>query len=191
MFKKLFAAVALVIVSLAPFSVSNSVKAQTVPPVSTIYSSISVTLDNISRQELYAFMTDMTNEPLWYPGILETTLIKEGRNGGPVGRQYRQVAYVTPELTTTTNIEVLRAIPNLFYQIKGDGDLADYDAIYTFTPANRGKGSVYTLTSKYLAPGFTKETFTQYITYALGQLVTYFSDRSTGSVHANFVYVIE
>ncbi len=189
--RKLISSFILFAVVVAPLSLSYAAKteAQELPGLDNIYSSISIRLDNIPRAELYAFMTDLTNEPDWYPGILSTTLLQEGNNGGLVGRKYEQVAFVTENLTTTTEIEVKAAIPNFYYRIKGTGDFASYDAIYTFYSVNGGQGTVYTLTSKYVAPGFTEETFGQYISFALGNLINYYSDRSTGSVDLHFVYI--
>jgi hypothetical protein len=162
--------------------------AETLPPRLKIYSSVSVRVDSVPKNQLYSFVTNINNDALWYPGIISTAVIHTGPNGSLVGTQYSQVAAVNESLTTTTIIDVLSAKKNTYYLIKGDGDFADYTALYTFTAASNG-GGVFTLNSVYDAPGLTQETFEQYITYALSGLLRYYN--STGDVHVNFIYVQE
>jgi hypothetical protein len=159
--------------------------AQEAPQVSTFVSSVSVRVDNVKYQDLYDFVTDIRNDQLWYPGILNTTVLQTGKNGKKVGTRYHQIATVDGVLTTNTYIDVLAAKKNKYYLIHGDGDIADYDALYTFEKAGNG-GGVFTLTSRYTVPGLTEEQFAGYIQYALGGLLRYYN--SPGAVTINYLY---
>lgn len=171
------------ILLLVPLGFSVSVEAQTLPPANTIYSSISVYLDDVDQATVYNFVTDLLNDELWFPGIVSTELISQGANP-PVGNEYFQVANFGG-LITETDIEVLSAYSPYTFFIRGISPITDFWAFYTVTP-QYGGGAVYTLTSIYTAPGLTEENFPALITGALSGLLTYFE--SDGHVEVNFVF---
>jgi hypothetical protein len=179
--RRLFSLAVLVVTLITPLSIAGGVSAQAVP-VDTINVSVSVRVDGVSKNTLYGFLTNLENDALWYPGIISSEKVKSGPRGRLVGSRYHQVAYVTPTLTTNTDIDVLGAVSNNLFLIKGDGDLADYTALYTFSKAANGSG-VWTLTAQYKAPGFTEEIFRQYITFAMNSLIAYYNTTGEVTVH--------
>jgi len=184
--KKILAIVSILFaLSVGTANLSLKVQAQSIP-INTFYSSISVQVDNTSKNELYSFLTNISNDQLWYPGISSTILVKKGASN-LVGNEYIQSANVNGLITNTT-IDVLAAKKNHYFLIQGKGDVASYTALYTFSNINNSKnnhGGIYTLSSVYQVPGLTKDQFTQYISYALSGLLTYY--KSTGKVTVNFV----
>ena len=172
-------------VPVATFGSISACQHQTPPPQPvTINSSISVRVNGVNRPTLYSFLTDIRNDNLWYPGIISTELVQEGGKHG-IGRIYEQSAVAGP-ITTHTTIEVIDAKTNNYFQIQGDGDIADFTALYTFK-ALPGGATEWTMTSTYIAPGFTEETFTQYIVFALSGLIDYYGNG--GEVIVNYVNV--
>lgn len=172
-----------------PLAFMPSAQAQQLPETATVYSSVSVRVDDVSKSELFDFVTDLENDKLWFPGILSSDLVETGPNGGPVGNIYNQVAIIDAQGTTAVNdIKVLAEREDRYFIINSDGNIADYYAIYTFRSSANG-GGVWTLWSKYEAPGLTEETFTQFIEGAFYSLLEYYG--STGKVRTNFLLVVD
>ncbi len=167
-----------------PLAITSQVQAQTLPPAATIYSSVSVYVDDVNFVTLHDFITDLDNDILWFPGIVSTELIVDGNKPGAIGNQYYQIADFGG-ITTYTTIDVISEVRPFTFLIEGSSAISEYTAFYVVTPQHNG-GAVFTLNSVYTAPGLTEETFSGLISYALGGLLTHYN--SAGHVEANFVY---
>lgn len=78
-----------------------------------------VDVQDISRSELYDYVVNLENDPLWYPGTLSSEQICGGHGASS---QYREVVALTGtplEITAT----VMRVIPNHSVWFKSDNVL--------------------------------------------------------------------
>lgn len=163
------------------------VSAQSLPPSVTAYSSITVKVDGVNFRTLYDFTTDLLNDELWYPGVVATTQISGPTNPpSKVGAKYLQTS-IFGGIELFTDIEVKGSIPNFYHYAVGIGQLARYDAYYTFNPNSNG-GS-FTLTTKFVSPGITEENLTESLTTAMQNILNYFN--TTGTIRMNFLYIVE
>jgi len=164
-----------------------SVKADTLPPVVTAYSSISVKVDGVSFEKLYNFTTDLHNDSLWFPNVASTLQTQDANKpGSKVGIEYIQVSSFNG-IELDTNVKVVGDKHPLLFMIEGNGPVANYTALYTFTPSREGNAGVFTLTTKFASPGITKEILTFLLTQAMQNIISHFN--TTGEVTLHYMVI--
>jgi hypothetical protein len=125
----------------------------------------SVVLDDIGPGATFNFITDLENDPLWYPGTLSSELISG--NGGP-GSTYQEVVAFGPEPITIT-ATVLAVRPNHRFLFTSDSFLANVTQ-YEVQRRPHHKTKVTISSFVQLPPGFTKEALEEYLTLVLNTL---------------------
>lgn len=177
--------VALAVTIFSPTSLVST-KAQ-LPPTVTAYSSITVNVNGMSSKTLYDFTTDLQNDELWFPNVEETILVQ-----GPTspfskkGTKYIQRSFFAG-IQLDTDVTVTRDLKNLYYELKGIGPIASYNAYYTFLPSQNG--GKFTLTTKFVSPGITEESLSQLLTLAMQNILNYYN--TTGTIKMNFLYIVK
>lgn len=163
------------------------VKAQALPPAATAYSSISVKVNGVSASSLYNFTTDLTNDHLWFPNVEETVVVQGPTSpNSKKGTTYIQRSYFNGIQLDSTAV-VTGDIKNIYYELKGNGPVASYDAYYTFVPTYNG--GIFTLTTKFVSPGITEENLTYLLNTAMQNILDHYN--TTGQIHMNFMYVVQ
>lgn len=182
-----------VIATVAVFSALLSplvsvVEAQALPPAVTAYSSISVKVNGVSSFELYNFTTDLTNDHLWFPNVEETVLVQGPTSSySKKGTQYIQRSYFNG-IQLDSTAKVTGDLTGFYYELKGVGPIASYDAYYTFFPGFNGNGT-FTLTTKFVSPGITEENLTYLLNTAMQNILDHYN--TTGNINMNFMYVAQ
>lgn len=181
------AVASVMLLSLAFGFLANKVSAQALPPAVTAYSSITVKVNGVSFRTLYDFTTDLTNDELWFPNVEETILVQGPTNPRTKkGTKYIQRSFFNG-IQLDSEAVVTRDVPKYFYELKGTGPVASYDAYYTFLPVRNG-GS-FTLTTKFVSPGITEESLTFLLESAMQNILNYYG--ATGSIKMNFLHIVE
>lgn len=175
--------VSVLAVSFAAVIVPSKAKAQALPPSVTAYSSISVKVNGVSASTLYDFVTDLQNDPLWFPNVAETEVVNPGGANG-VGKIYIQRSYFNG-IPLDSTVEVKSAYRPWYYYIEGAGPVATYKALYTFYPT--WQGGVFTLSTEFTAPGIDEPSLTYLLNTAMQNILNHYS--TTGTIKMNFFYI--
>jgi hypothetical protein len=166
--KKLLVTVVALAVSVLPVGVFSQVEAQSTEPVS-IFSIGTVRANGITRQQFYNFVTDITNDSSYWPGVEETVLVQEG-NANKVGTIYIQQGTFAG-FPFNTEIEITAGLNGYYIVLEGSSPALNYTAVYTFNSAYEG-GARFTTTSVVTGVGISPEFQTQYITAAFTSLLS-------------------
>jgi uncharacterized protein YndB with AHSA1/START domain len=86
-------------------------------------------------EEVFAYVTNPENEPLWQSGVLESELVGEGPLG--VGAKTREVRKLLGRRLEST-AEVTAYEPNAKIAFKSTSGPVQYEAWYTFEPVDAG-----------------------------------------------------
>lgn len=181
------AVASVMLLSVAFGFLASKVSAQALPPAVTAYSSITVKVNGVSYKTLYDFTTDLTNDELWFPNVEETVVVNGPTNPyTKKGTKYIQRSFFNG-IQLDTEAVVTRDLPKVYYELKGVGPVASYDAYYTFLPTRNG-GS-FTLTTKFVSPGITEESLTFLLETAMQNILDYYN--TTGSIRLNYLHIVE
>lgn len=134
-----------------------------------------VDINNATQEEVYKFVSDLSNDHLWYPGTLSS--VKVSGNGGP-GTVYKEQIYFNglQDITAT----VLATHPNHSFWFTSDGILTNITKYTLLKRPNHKVRFVMTSVVK-VPPGVTKEFMEQYLTATFQSLLQNLG--KTGEVH--------
>src|SRR5260221_6738785 len=167
--QKVTIASTLVVSTVVPTIMATPVHAQTAP-TTTAYSSISVTVDNVSFKDLYDFTTDLHNDSSWFPNVQETVQTKDAdKPNSKTGIEYNQISFFNT-IELDTHVVVKGDVNSHLFYIEGTGPIATYNALYTFHPASHG-GGTFTLTTKFTSQGLTEPILTYLLNFAMQNII--------------------
>lgn len=166
-------------------SLVSTVSAQSFTPV-TLYSVGAVKVNNITRQELYNFTTDLVNDADFYPGIENTVLITQGNPVTKVGNVYLQTGSFGGFPFETT-IEVIGGKNGVYVRLIGTGTGVTYDSINAYYPTPDG-GAIFNTNAIITGIGLTPEFQNMYVNAAFSTLLSVLG--KTGTVYSPISYEI-
>lgn len=136
--------------------------------VGTLHVVGTVTIDDITEEELYTFLVNFENDVHWYPGTLSS---QRTEGSGEVGSVYQEVVYFF-EQQIPVKATVLELTPHTTIWFTSDGVFTNLTN-YRISKVEGGANKVQmTLDSTVEATnGVTQEFFAQYLNQTLQNLL--------------------
>lgn len=130
-----------------------------------VYVQGSVLLDNIDQHTVFSFVSNLENDPSWYPGTLSSQLIS---GDGGAGSKYQEVVAFGPQPVTIT-ATVLGVQPDHRFSFTSDSFLVN---ITEYEVRQRPDGKTELIVSSYvqLPAGFSRDALVGYLGYVLNVL---------------------